>query len=166
MKRATLVIRALLSLGLGMAALWSAASPVAAGATFGNVIQLPGHISEIVLDEPRSVLYAADFTAGQVDVISTTTNRLISSFNVGRSPSGIALSPDGQYLVVTNYNNLGVPTISSVTVVNLTDLSIFAGCLSGPDGGLPGANCNCADLDTDNDVDLRDSAEFLRLFNP
>ncbi|MBI3695951.1 MAG: hypothetical protein HY238_14060, partial [Acidobacteria bacterium] len=78
---------------------------------------------ELILDEPRGVIYAADFTAGQVDVISTATNRLVSSMNMGRSPSGLALSPDGQYLVVTNYLNLGTTTISSITVINLNDLS-------------------------------------------
>jgi len=129
MKMVTLVFRKSLGVSLALAVL--AGNAVLAG-TFGKVIPLPGHISEIVLDEPRSAIYAADFTAGQVDVVSTTSNRLVSSLNVGKAPSGLALSPDGQYLVVTNYQNSGVQTLSSVTVVNLNDLSRQNYAISNP----------------------------------
>src|SRR5712692_11214203 len=136
MRKETLVSkncsRQLASLCLAMAGILAVCRPVWAAGTFGSVIPLPGHISEVVLDEPRAALYAANFSAGHVDVISTSSNRLISSIDVGRSPSSLALSPDGQYLVITNYNNLGVPTISSVTVVNLNDLSRQNYALSNP----------------------------------
>ncbi|MBI3694336.1 MAG: hypothetical protein HY238_05800, partial [Acidobacteria bacterium] len=131
MRKATLVFETWFRRGISIIAILAVALPAAAG-TFGTVIPLPGHISEMVLDEPRGALYLADFTAGQVDVISTATNRLVSSMNFGRSPSGLALSPDGQYLVVPNYLNLGTTTISSITVVNLNDLSRQNYAISNP----------------------------------
>ena len=48
--------------------------------------------------------------------------------------------------------------------VNLIDYDDFDGCLSGPAGGLPVPECNCFDLDGDNDVDLSDVREFQKAF--
>ena len=49
-------------------------------------------------------------------------------------------------------------------LVNLNDYDLFEGCLLGPGGGL-GANCGCADIDDDLDVDLRDAARLMRAFS-
>lgn len=49
--------------------------------------------------------------------------------------------------------------------VNLIDYDDFEGCLSGPDGGLPLPECNCFDLDSDNDVDLSDIRQFQHAFS-
>ena len=42
------------------------------GATFGTVVPIDipvgGHVSDIVLDEPRGLLYIANFTARRIDV--------------------------------------------------------------------------------------------------
>ncbi len=131
MRTPTLVLRnSVFSWALG-SALACAVSAYGAG-SFGSVIPLAGHLSEVALDEPRSALYAANFTAGQVDVISTASNRLVSSIKVGGQPSGLALSPDGRHLVVTNYNNFGTPNLSSVVVINLNDLSRVNYALSNP----------------------------------
>ncbi len=119
----TLVLRNTIRLALALAAML-AARPAAAGGSFGRVIELPGHISDLVLDEPRGLLYAANFTAGHVDVISTGSNRLVSSLNIGGQPTALALSPDGLYLVVANLNSFaGIPRTSSLAVINLNDLS-------------------------------------------
>jgi hypothetical protein len=48
--------------------------------------------------------------------------------------------------------------------VNLLDYADLEACLSGPDGGLPAPECNCFDIDGDNDVDLLDSAQFQHSF--
>ena len=48
--------------------------------------------------------------------------------------------------------------------VDLLDYSNFDECLSGPDGGLPLPECNCFDLDGDNDIDLHDVARFQAEF--
>jgi uncharacterized protein (TIGR03437 family) len=140
MRKATLVFGRRFGWWAALAGL--AWSPALVGGTFGSVIQLPGHISEIALDEPRSSLYAANFTAGQVEVISTTSNRLVSSLRVGGQPSGLCLSPDGRHLLVTNYNNFGGPNLSSVVLINLNDLTrqnyamsnAPLGCAFGADG--------------------------------
>jgi hypothetical protein len=47
--------------------------------------------------------------------------------------------------------------------VDATDYHTFAGCMSGPGGGL-GPDCACADLDYDGDVDLKDFALFQQGF--
>src|SRR5882762_1142740 len=79
-------------------------SAAAWGATFGTVVPLDipagGHVSDIVLDEPRGVLYAANFTARRIEVISTSDQKVIRKIDVPAQPGGMALSPDGQSLVV------------------------------------------------------------------
>ena len=47
--------------------------------------------------------------------------------------------------------------------VDLADWSLMAGCLTGPDGGLP-PDCSAFDLDADGDVDLVDHRLFQQLF--
>ncbi|MFH0980137.1 MAG: hypothetical protein V2A79_01180 [Planctomycetota bacterium] len=50
--------------------------------------------------------------------------------------------------------------------VDLDDLVIFNDCTTGPDGylGLPGCGCRVMDFDGDDDVDLRDFAEWQIAF--
>ena len=92
-------------------------------AAFGTVVPLTGHAADMALDEARGRLYIANFTANRIDVMSTSDNSLRSSINVPSQPGGIALSPDGQYLVVTNYANWGsgIPPAGAnlVTVIDL-----------------------------------------------
>ena len=85
--------------------------PALAG-TFGTVVPIGGHASDVALDERRGVLYVANMMANRVDVISTTTKTVLSnqSFNVEPYPGSVSLSPDGQYLVVTHYRNFEEPT--------------------------------------------------------
>ena len=48
--------------------------------------------------------------------------------------------------------------------VNLLDYDDFDECLSGPGGGLPLPECNCFDLDGDDDIDLSDIGQFQSAF--
>ena len=48
--------------------------------------------------------------------------------------------------------------------VDLDDYATFWYCLDGPDGDPVEPECQCADLDEDGDVDLKDFAAFQRLF--
>ena len=93
--------------------------------TFGQVIPLPGHINEIILDESRDLLYAGNFSAGRVEVVSTTTHQRVSSFLTNPTPSAIsamAMTPDRNFLVVTNIPAITtVPRLSGLTVINLND---------------------------------------------
>jgi len=111
----------LISIALG-AALASAPGPLA-GATFGNVVTtVGGHPADIALDESRGQLYIANFTAFEIDVMSTKDNAIHSSIQLGTNhPSALALSPDSTYLVVTEYQN-GISDkqgLNGVTVINL-----------------------------------------------
>ena len=50
--------------------------------TFGKVVSIGGHASDVALDEPRKVLYVANFTANRIDVMSLTTKTIQTSLNV------------------------------------------------------------------------------------
>jgi uncharacterized protein (TIGR03437 family) len=105
-----------------LASILTAAMPLA-GATFGNVVTtVGGHPADIALDESRAQLYIANFTALEIDVMSTKDNAIHSSIPLPSHPSGVALSPDSTYLVATEYQN-GTSTpqgFNGVTIINLT----------------------------------------------
>jgi uncharacterized protein (TIGR03437 family) len=92
------------------------------GATFGTVVSIGGHASDLALDEARGVLYIANFTANRVEVMSLSSNTIQTSINVAAQPSAVALSPDGRYLVVAHYGNVAPPA-SSASAITVIDLS-------------------------------------------
>ena len=89
--------------------------------TFGKVVPIGGQASDIALDEGRGVLYIANFTANTIDVMSLADNTISTSINVGPQPGSLALSPDGQFLVVAHFGNFAAPSASTnaLTVINL-----------------------------------------------
>jgi uncharacterized protein (TIGR03437 family) len=105
-----------------LAGLFGSASPALAAAAFGSVVPLSGHASDIALDESRGLLYIANFTANRIDVMSTADNTVRTYMNVANQPGGLALSPDGRYLIVTNYSNANVSSAAAnlVTIIDLT----------------------------------------------
>lgn len=103
-----------------------AAAPVPApAASFGTVVPIGGHASDIALDESRGLLYIANFTAGRIDVMSTADNSLRTSMNVAARPGSISLSPDSRYLLITHYTNTtpADPGHNLITLVNLASSS-------------------------------------------
>src|SRR5690242_21792622 len=84
------------------AALATGITPLVA-ATFGNVVPIGGHASDIALDESRGVLYIANFTANRIEVMSTADNSIQRSMNVAAQPASISISPDNQFLLVAHY---------------------------------------------------------------
>jgi uncharacterized protein (TIGR03437 family) len=106
--------------GWGLAGLL-ALLPVAraTGGTFGSVVPLRGHASDLALDERRGVVYVANLTANRIEVVSLADRTLRSPIGVPWQPSAIALSPDGRYLVVTHYWNFQPSSPPPVTVVDL-----------------------------------------------
>src|ERR1700692_3017653 len=82
-------------------------SGAAWGATFGTVVPVDipvgGHVSDIVLDEPRGLLYIANFTGRRIDVMSLADKKVTRFITVPAQPSAMALSPDGNFLVVTHF---------------------------------------------------------------
>src|SRR5437867_12560965 len=89
--------------GRALAAL--ATATAAWAGTFGKVVPIGGHASDIALDEARGVLYVANFTANRIEVMSLADYSITTSINVNPQPGALALSPDGQYLVVVHFGN-------------------------------------------------------------
>ena len=90
--------------------------------TFGTVVPIGSHPSDLALDEARGVVYVASFTANKIVVIDTTTLRIKTTIAMPKQPASIALSPDGKYLLVTHLSNfdpkVGTPN-NGLTVVYL-----------------------------------------------
>ena len=105
---------------------WALATSVfsllASAGTFGTVVPIGGHASDIALDEARSVVYVANFTANRIDVVSTKTLQWKTSIAVAVQPASLALSPDGKYLVVTHVSNFD-PTTGGTPYNGLTVIS-------------------------------------------
>ncbi len=93
------------------------------GSTFGTVVPIGGQASDAALDQSRGLLYIANFTANQIEVMSTATNSIQTSINVAAQPGSIALSPDAQYLLVAHFNNSTppVPSANMLTLIHLPD---------------------------------------------
>src|SRR4051794_27867573 len=115
----------------------------ATAATFGTVVPIGGHASDIALDEQRQVLYIADFTADRIEVLSLDTNTVRKSINVSRSPGALAISPDNRFLVIVHYGNTeaGTAARNALTVIDLeTDARQVFGLSSPPLGVAFGAD--------------------------
>src|SRR5438874_553434 len=61
--------------------------------TFGKVVSIGGHASDLALDEPRGVLYVANFTANRIEVMSLQSNTIQTSLNVAAQPSAVPVPP-------------------------------------------------------------------------
>ncbi len=104
-------------------ALTTMASLAAWGATFGKVVPIGGHGSDLALDEARGVLYVANFTANRIEVMSLSDNSIQTSMNVASQPSSLALSPDGRFLVIAHFGNFTTPGTprNALTVIDLNN---------------------------------------------
>jgi len=102
--------------------LWMALlAPTALAGTFGRVVPIGGHASDLALDEGRGVLYVANFTANRIEVMSIADGSIQTSMNVAAQPSSLALSPDARHLVVGHFGNFTAPNspANSLTVIDL-----------------------------------------------
>jgi len=108
------------------------------GGTFGTVVPIGGEASDLALDETRGVLYIADFTGNRIDVMSLASNSITTSINTAAQPNSIALSPDGHYLVATNFGNNAAPGSPSnaLTVIDLTTQGTQTFALGNPPLGV------------------------------
>jgi uncharacterized protein (TIGR03437 family) len=90
--------------------------------TFGTVVPIGGAASDIALDPLRGVLYIANFTANQIDVMTLSNNTVQTSINVPNQPSSISVSPDAHWLLVANYgNNTSGSSTNALTLIDLTN---------------------------------------------
>jgi uncharacterized protein (TIGR03437 family) len=109
-------------ISIALAALMSTAMPTMA-ATFGTVVPIGGHASDIALDEARGVLYIANFTANRIEVMSTADYSIRTSMNVAPQPSALAISADSKYLMIAHYGSTtpADPSRNAITLINLND---------------------------------------------
>ncbi len=95
----------------------------AVSATFGDVIPLAGGTpSDVVLDELRHVLYLVNNTTSQVLIFDYTSDQIVGSIPVGKSPIAGAISMDSAFLYVTS-GVTPTQTASGSPLLNVIDLS-------------------------------------------
>jgi YVTN family beta-propeller protein len=87
-------------------------------ATFGQIINLGYSPSDIVLDESRGNLYLVNTNSNKIDIVSTSTQKLVRSILVGTTPLAAAMSPDNSTLYVTNSG------VSTVSIINLNQMAV------------------------------------------
>ncbi len=92
-------------------------------ATFGQIINLGYTPSDVVLDESRGYLYLVNTNANRVDIINTTTQKVVRAILVGTSPLAAAMSIDNSTLYVTNS---GVSTVSIIDLGSDTVIQTVA----------------------------------------
>ena len=125
-------------------------------ATFGTPVAIGGQGADIALDEPRGVLYIADFTANRIDVMTLSDLTIHKSINVNPQPGSLSLSPDGQYLVVVHFGNAAAPNPSNnaLTVIHLEDGARQTFGLAYPPLGVAFGNDGLALIATTTDFEL------------
>ncbi len=108
-------------------------------ATFGTVVPVRGTVADIALDERRGRLYAANFSAYQVEVMDTAKRALVASMPVSRPPSALAMSPDNRYLVVGEFagpfETTGGYTVFDLDAGSRQDVEIESNVLTVAFGG-------------------------------
>src|SRR4051794_11209955 len=112
-------------------------------AAFGNVVVIGGHASDLALDERRGQLYVANFAGKRVDVVSTSDRSLRTPIPVDGEPGSLALSPDGRYLLVSNYDNL-CPNAPQLIVIDLDGNKRTVLPIPPGNGTPPASPSNCA----------------------
>src|SRR5215831_19668265 len=96
-------------ISIALAAALTSVAPSSVAATFGTVVPIGGHASDIALDESRGLLYVANFTANRIEVMSTTDYSIHTSMNVAPQPGALAISADSKYLLIAHYGNITPP---------------------------------------------------------
>ena len=112
------MLRKLLLATLGCA---TASIGAAQPATFGIRVPIGGEATDLAIDQPRGVLYIANFTANRIDRMNLATFQLQAPFQVDPSPVSMSLSPDRRWLLVAHYDNpkTGTPTNNHLTLLDL-----------------------------------------------
>jgi len=139
--------------------LWATlAGSAALAGTFGRVVSIGGHASDLALDEARGVLYVSNFTANRVEVMSLADGSIQTSMNVAAQPSSLSLSPDGRFLVVGHFGNFTAPNTpaNTLTVIDLNTRGRQTFVLGSPVLGIAFAYDGLALIVTSTDFQLFD----------
>lgn len=88
-------------------------------------------LSEVVYDQSRQRLYAADYNTNKVDVFDLAGQKYLTPITVGNSPQGLAITADSTTLVVTNGadDTLSIVDLAGASAAKTVSLSNI---------GLPG----------------------------
>ena len=140
--------------------------------SIGQIIPLGGHIDEVAIDEARGLVYASNFSAGMVEVVSMATKRVTARYTSApkdMATSGLAISPNKKWLVATNYQGpeSGVPQFRGLYRINLNDptdrLSI---AMADEPLGIAFSSDNIALIVTSAGIELfnPETGEFRRIF--
>jgi len=87
------------------------------------------------------------------------------SGTIGQPDAGVMIGGEGEFELSGGFWFEEPPDdCNSDGWVDLIDYDDFDDCLSGPEGGLLLQECNCFDLDGDDDIDLFDIALFQGAF--
>lgn len=127
-------------------------------APFGRVVPIGGQASDLALDEPRGVLYIANFTANRIEVMSLADGSIQTSINVAPQPGSLSLSPDGRWLLIAHYGATAAGTAprNSLTLIDLSTNSRQNFVLGAPPLGVAFGLDNQALVVTTNDFLLFD----------
>ena len=79
----------------------------------GDQLFTSPQVDPVALSPTQPHLYVVNTPASYLDVFDTTTNALIASIEVGISPSGVAVRPDGLEVWVTNHVSDSVSVIDT-----------------------------------------------------
>ena len=101
-----------------------ALASTATAATFGIRVPIGGEATDLAIDQPRGVLYIADFTASRIDRMNLATFQLLAPIQVDPNPVSMSLSPDRRWLLVAHYDN---PTAGAGTRNHLTLIDLVLG---------------------------------------
>jgi YVTN family beta-propeller protein len=113
----------LVALAVSFAGARLAHSQQTIGATFGDVIPLPGGTpADVVLDESRQRLYLINNSTSTVYILDYNTGTVVGTIGVGKSPVAGAISMDGAFLYVTS-GATPTQTASGSPLLNVIDLS-------------------------------------------
>jgi gliding motility-associated-like protein len=121
--------------GIGLAASGTGNIPSFTAINTGST---PVTATVTVTPASLALAYIPNFGSDNVSVINTATGSLLTTVNVGRSPFGVSVSPDGSKVYISNSAGSSVSVISTannnVVSTIVVGLQPNALCIS-PDGG-------------------------------
>ncbi len=99
----------------------------AANAAASGPARPVGHLQVRLTASASRVIYVADLSGNAVAVLDATDDSLITSIPVGTRPRGLALTPDGSLLLVSNSGSASISVIDTATQKVVSTIALPAG---------------------------------------